>query len=154
MTCANCFLVTPKQTISFPKKRSTRHKLLLLPLHALSPTLSVLSSPFPVYTDSNNLHSDLILNKTTFWLRCLHDLLVEYHIPVYMTPSMSDKAQMAHVMRAEFHRLPSQIWRAPTLHPHRTVLMSCWCHEIPLWLFSWLICCGGRQALLVDYGTF
>ncbi len=43
-----------------------------------------------VYMGCNNLTIDLILNKTAFWLRCSHELLVEYssHISVYMLQSI------------------------------------------------------------------
>ncbi len=43
-----------------------------------------------VYMACNNPTIDLILNKTIFRLRCLHELLIEYsiHIPIYMLQSI------------------------------------------------------------------
>ncbi len=117
-----------------------------------------------VYMHSNNPNTDPILNKTIFWLGCLHGLLVEYscHIHVYMVQraslikhgwltrcgwSFTDFPQ-------EFDVRPHYIHFKEEGPPGVTDLLSCCCCGKPFWVFSSQICCVGRLALLIDYDRF
>ncbi len=51
-----------------------------------------------VYMDISNLIIDLILNKTIFWLRCLHEFLLEYSFHVHVLHVKYINRLMAHVI--------------------------------------------------------
>jgi len=79
--------------------------------------------------DSSNLLIDLILNKTIFWLRCLHQLFLEYsfHVPVLHVIEHGS-------MNGTRHYIPMP--RCPTFPPefHAYSLSLLWYH-IKFWRF-------------------